>query len=86
VLIDLSTVSPTSEAGTKDGPKETKGGKDTEGAKNIEGKGATNNNKTNKETITTILGITPTSIPTSRDNTSNNPYSVVRREIQALEL
>jgi hypothetical protein len=86
VLIDLPTVSPASEARTKDGPKETKGGKDTEGAKDIESKEAIDSSKINKETITTTLGITPSSISISRDNTSNNPYSIVRREIKALKL
>jgi hypothetical protein len=86
VLIDLPAVSPTSKARTKDGPKKTKGGKDTEGAKDIEGKRAIDSSKTSKETITTTLGITLTSMPTSRDSASNNPYNIVRREIKALEL
>jgi hypothetical protein len=79
-------VSPASEAGTKDRPKETKGGEDTKEAKDIENNEAINSSKTSKETITTTPGITPSLIPISRDNTSNNLYSMVYKEIKALEL
>ena len=70
--IDLPTLSSTSEVGTKDGSKESKGDKKAEEAENIESNRTKNISKISKKTIAITLDIASSSMPTSRDSTSNN--------------